>query len=307
MTYMTTAQTATFNKVDMELEVSNILNASPLLQVLAARTCQSNVFYYTRALTAPAVGFRAANDGIVQTATVREKVTCTLGILDASFAVDIAVAQVDERGYQHVLGAEAIQHLTQAMFEVESQVIYGTANDAAGFDGLAQSTSYDTTGDAMVISAGGETLAGCSSVWAIKQGPGDVEVLWGQGGVLTIGDLQIIERAGSATGFFPAYYHHITGWAGLKVGSTYSVGRLANIDQVATHTLDDDMLSSLLALFPIGREPDYFLMSRRSRKQLQQSRTATNATGAPAPIPLEAFGVPIIASDAVLNTENPIS
>jgi hypothetical protein len=144
-------------------------------------------------------------------------------------------------------------------------------------------------------------------VWAIKDGPLDVEVLWGQSGVIQIGDLQIVERAGSGTGLFPAYYHPINGWAGLKIGSVYSVGRLSNIDSTATHMLTDDDLSELLALFPVGREPSYLVMSRRSRKQLQQSRTATNATGAPAPVPMEAFGVPIIATDAVLNTENPVS
>ena len=77
MTYLNTAAIATFNKVDMELEVSDILNAAPLLQVLAARTCRSNVFAYTKATSAPAVGFRAVNDGISQTACTREKITVT--------------------------------------------------------------------------------------------------------------------------------------------------------------------------------------------------------------------------------------
>jgi len=44
-------------------------------------------------------------------------------------------------------------------------------------------------------------------------------------------------------------------------------------------------------------------MNRRSLKQLQVSRTATNATGAPAPFPQESFGVPIIVTDAILSTE----
>jgi hypothetical protein len=44
-------------------------------------------------------------------------------------------------------------------------------------------------------------------------------------------------------------------------------------------------------------------MNRRSLRQLQQSRTATNSTGAPAPFPTEAFGVPIVVTDALLSTE----
>jgi len=307
MSYLSTAGVATFNKVDLDLEITDILNAAPLLNVLAARTCRSNVFYYTKSTAAPAAGFRAANDGVTQTPTTREKVTVTLGIMDASFAVDIAVAQSDERGYQHTLGAEALAALTQAMFAVEQQVIYGTDNDAAGFAGFADNTGLDATADSQVISAGGESVGGCSSVFAIKEGPLDCEVMWGQEGVIGVGELQIVERAGSATGLFPAYYHPICAWAGLKIGSVYSVARLANLDATTGHTLDDDGISDLLSLFPVGREPSYLVMSRRSRKQLQQSRTATNATGAPAPIPTESFNVPIVATDAMLNTENPLS
>ena len=307
MSYLSTAGVATFNAVGLDLEVTDILNAAPLLNVLAARTCQSNVFYYTKSTAAPAAGFRAANDGVTQSPTTREKVTVTLGIMDASFAVDVAVAQVDERGYQHVLGAEALAALTQALFQVEKQCIYGTDNDAAGFAGFADNTGLDATADSQVISAGGETVGGCSSVFAIKEGPLDCEVLWGQNGIISIGDLQIVERDGSSSGLFPAYYHPICAFAGLKIGSVYSCARLANIDTTTGHTLDDDGISDLLSLFPVGREPDYLVMSRRSRKQLQQSRTATNATGAPAPIPLESFGVNIIATDAMLNTENPLS
>jgi hypothetical protein len=44
-------------------------------------------------------------------------------------------------------------------------------------------------------------------------------------------------------------------------------------------------------------------MTKRSQEQLRASRTATNATGAPAPIPTDAFGIPIGVTDGILNTE----
>jgi hypothetical protein len=37
--------------------------------------------------------------------------------------------------------------------------------------------------------------------------------------------------------------------------------------------------------------------------QLQMSRTATTPTGAPAPYPQEAFGIPIEETDSILDTE----
>jgi hypothetical protein len=44
-------------------------------------------------------------------------------------------------------------------------------------------------------------------------------------------------------------------------------------------------------------------MNRVALKELQQSRTATNPTGAPAPFPAEAFGVPIVTTDALGSAE----
>jgi hypothetical protein len=44
-------------------------------------------------------------------------------------------------------------------------------------------------------------------------------------------------------------------------------------------------------------------MSRTSLFELQASRTATNPTGAPAPFPTEAFGVPIIVTDSIPEDE----
>lgn len=303
-TYLTTANVAVFNKTDMDLVVDDILNASPLLRVLAARTCKSNSFVYTRKTVAPSVGFRAANDGIFGAVTTREKITVSLGILDASFAVDVAVAQADERGWQHIMAEEAIDHLRAAMFQVEKQVLNGTKNVGTNaFAGLADSTYLDVTGDSMVVDAGGAQNFTGSSVYLIRSGPGDIEVLWGQDGEIAIGDMQVIERAGESSGTFPAYYHPITGWAGLKIGSIYSAARIANITEETNCGLDDDLIAEALGLFPADRPPTHIVMNRRSLRQLQQSRTATNATGAPAPFPTEAFNVPIIVTDALLNTE----
>ena len=85
------------------------------------------------------------------------------------------------------------------------------------------------------------------------------------------------------------------------MGSVQSTVRLANLDAVAT--LSDDLLSDAIAKFPAGKAPSYLVMNRQSLKQLQQSRTATNPTGAPAPFPTEAYGIPIIATDSITSTE----
>jgi hypothetical protein len=68
-------------------------------------------------------------------------------------------------------------------------------------------------------------------------------------------------------------------------------------------------------LFPAGFVPDAIFMSRRSRTQLRTSRSALvslNSTGKQgdigggavyAPTPTDFEGIPIIATDSILNTE----
>ena len=302
--YLTTSDVAVFNKVDMDLMVSDVLNDAPLLRALAARTVRGNSFVYSKETVAPSVGFRAVNDGIENTKGTRQKVTVSLGVLDASFAVDIAAAQSDERGEDHLMGVEALAHLKQAMREVEEQLLNGTVGNQAAdaFDGFADQTNLDELADDQVVDAGGTAANTGSSVYLIRAGELDVQVLWGQSGEINIGDRQIVERDG-ATGRFPAYYHPILGWCGVKIGSVHSVVRIANLTEDSGATLDDDLIYDALAVFPTSRQPTHIAMNRRSLKQLRKSRTATNATGTPAPRPTDVDGIPIVPTDSISSTE----
>jgi hypothetical protein len=112
-----------------------------------------------------------------------------------------------------------------------------------------------------------------------------------------------IQRVAGSTGFYPAYWTPASVWVGLQMGGKYSIGRIANLTADSGKGLTDDLISDLLGEFPVDSQPTILVMNRRSLKQLQQSRTATNSTGAPAPFPQEAFGVPIIVTDQLLSTE----
>ena len=65
--YLTSANVVVFNKVDMDMMVSDVLDDAPLLRALAARTVRSNTFVYNKKTANPAVGFRSVNDGIETT------------------------------------------------------------------------------------------------------------------------------------------------------------------------------------------------------------------------------------------------
>ena len=93
---------------------------------------------------------------------------------------------------------------------------------------------------------------------------------------------------------YTAYFQELLAYPGLQVVDQRCVGRIKKLTEDAGATLDDDKIADLLSKFPVGKRPDVLFMTRRSLKQLQQSRTATNATGAPAPFPTESHGVPIV-------------
>ena len=287
-------------------EVSDLLDSAPLISSLPMEEASNGTTHkYVKETGAPGVGFRAENAGRDFDSSDDTLVTVTLKILDFSWMVDKAVADAWRRGRENYIAREGLRHLKAALFKFESQVIGGTVNgDASGFSGLCDSTSLDGAGDAMVIDAGGTTADTGSSVWGIRLGGNDVTgVFQGDGPALSLGETVTNNFVDGSSKNLPVYYTPASLWLGVQVGGARSVGRIASVTADSGATLTDDKISDLISAFPAGAGPTHLVMSRRSLKQLQQSRTATNPTGSPAPFPSESFGVPIITSDAQVDTE----
>lgn len=288
-----------------DLEITDILDDAPLLKALAADVASNGTLHkYTKETGAPVVGFRAANAGRDLDSSIDTLVTVTLQILDASFLLDAALASAYQRGGPAGLVArEARRHLRAAFFAAEKQIINGVVSDASGFVGLKAATTIDGTGDTMVVNAGGDTADTCSSVYLLRSTPegNDVQVIVGQGGELEIGETVSVQAKDGDGKSYPGLWTPIFSYLGLQVGSAQSVGRICNLD--FDHTLTDDMIYQAIAKFPAGRQPTHIAMNRNSLEKLRDSRTATNATGAPAPRPTEVEGIPIVVTDAILNTE----
>jgi hypothetical protein len=102
---------------------------------------------------------------------------------------------------------------------------------------------------------------------------------------------------------FAAYMRAIMGWFGLQIGSKYDAVRIVNLDGTTGHKLTDTMIAQAIAKFPATKQPNLIALSKTSLFELQASRTAVNPTGAPAPFPTEAFGIPIVKTDAIPEDE----
>lgn len=287
-------------------EISNILDAAPLVARLPFVPSSDGTSHkYIQHVGNPVAGFRAANAGRDTDSSVDGLVTVSLGILDWSFIVDKAVADAwRQGGAEAYIAREARRAIRGALQKLEDQIINNTTGSNA-FTGLAGSTLLNGLADAMVIDAGGTTASTGSSVWLMRVGEdvGVAGVYKGDGVPMEMGTTVIQNYTTTVPAEMPVYYTPGCSWFGLQQGGAYSVSRIANLTEDTGKGLTDDLLAEAYSEHPADQKPNLIVMNRRSLKQLRQSRTATNATGAPAPFPTEWEGIEIVVTDQIPSTE----
>ena len=159
----------------------------------------------------------------------------------------------------------------------------------------------DFVDSAMIMDAEGTDEGKCSTVWAVRFGRKDVRWVLGQNGQVKMDDPWTESLVDDVGNKYTGYVQELLARVGLQCGSRFSIACIKTLS--LTKTLDDDMMFDLIEAFK--QPPDVFFMTKRSRKQLRSSRTATNATGTPAPLPTEVEGIPIVRTDSLLDTEDP--
>lgn len=291
------------------------LNAAPEAIVLPARTISGTGFKSLVRTAYPVTGFRSPG-GVTQTtkSTYINRYFETF-YYDGQMEVDNAVATADEQGIDHALSIEADGHGRAFLLRTGSSVWYGQNTTIAGTgDALGFPGALAICDSSLVVDAGGTTDNVASSVYAIVAMPKFMELLFGRNMVMSSGDWRkqsVTRTVGGTTGEVTAWKNSLEGYIGAAYYSKYAVGRIKKLTTDANKGLTDALLSQLLALFPVGIKPTHFFMTRRSRQQLQASRTVVlqgNGKIRPdqatvAPVPTEYDGVPIHATDSLLNIE----
>ena len=297
-----------------DLQISDLLQDAPLLAILTAVEASNGTQHkYLKQDGASSVGFRAALAGLAKTASTDTLVTETCQIIDGSFDTDIALADAYKGGRDAWLQLELVRTMKQAMAVIEKQMIYGNTSpgDTSGPDGMQDNAALDALSDAMVVTAGGSNASTQTSCMLIRHGINDFAVVAGNDGKFVVEDEPTIiqktpDPAGAPTAHYPALYVPVTGYIGSQYGSAYSVARICNIEcnvLTSTSAFTDDHIAAGLSLFPAARMPNVVAMNRNALRLLRQSRSSYSPTGAPAPFPTEAFGIPIVVTDQILSTE----
>lgn len=313
-TRQTLADIALANGSDMVTGlIDETTKAHPEIALLPARTIQG-LNYKTLVRTGLPSGstFRNANEGItVGKATYINRLVETY-VFNPRWEADKAVADRYEDGAEAFIAMEAEAQVEYAMKTLASQFYYGagTGGNSKGFPGLID--AYDATNN--VVDAGGTTATTGSSVWLVKFGSKDVQWVWGNNGSLAVDPVRTETLYDGSSLPFTGYIQELLAYPGLQVGSVRSLVRIKKLTADSGKGLTDSVIADALAKFEAGVVPDAMFMSRRSRTQLQKSRSvtifsgnggkATSAMENVAPLPTEAFGIPIYVTDAILDTES---
>lgn len=304
--YLTMLDLAKINGSDQTVGlIEENLNAAPEAAILPARQITGTSFKSLVRTAYPSGAFRAINTGSEPVKSTYINRRHETFYYDLQLEMDNAIASGDENGPEHSLAMEADGAARGYMLDIGPQVWYGRNTDSLGFPG-----AVEVVDSSMVVDAAGTTATTASSVWAICAMPKFFELIFGRNTVLEVGEWrkQTITRSSKE---MTAWKNALEGWVGAAFYSKYAVGQIKNITADSTKTLSDTLLSKLIQAFPIGTKPTHFFMNRRSRQQLQVSRTVTlfgQGTGRPdqpniAPIPTEYDGIPIVCTDSITNVE----
>jgi hypothetical protein len=284
-------------------------SAAPEVTTLPSRTIKGTSYDVLLCTSYPAVGFRNANQGVNATKATFQTKKVQCHILDIRVEVDKALADSYEDGAESLLAMQAALAGKSALLGIGAQTFYGVDEDAAGFPGLRSMVA-----STMVLDATGSSSNAATSVYLVFAGQQGVQYVYGNGSTFELQPFVDGEGEDSDGKKFPAYVSYLKCRAGLQSGTPFGVARICNLTTQTGKGLTDTLLAQALEKFPIDTQPTHIIMNRQSRGQLQRARTITmqgdgkrgsvgSQEGNVAPIPTEAFGIPIITTDSLVNTE----
>jgi len=293
--------------------VEESLSAAPEVAVFPVRPVDGTGFKTLVRTGLPAVDFIAASQGIAAGKSTFENKHFDCGLLGGRIEVWKSVLDAPENGpASDIKATEATGVMESALRKVGKQIFYGKTalGSANGFVGLVSMVD-----GAMIKDATGTTADTGSSVYFVKFGAKDVSLVMGKNATMELSEFRVESLEDSDGNKGPGEVADLTSWIGLQQASKNSVVRIKNITADSGKGLTDALLSSAMEYFPAGYVPDAIFMSRRSREQLKISRSALVSLQGNAkqgtlgggsgyvPTPTDFEGIPIIATDSIVNIE----
>lgn len=293
--------------------VEEALNAVPEMQFFDADTIAGTVVNTLARTSLPDVAFRNIGDAVSSSRSQYELRPAILKMLSGRAEVsDAEILANGLMGREDQLVHESVAVLVAAFKRLAKQIWCG--DDAKGFTSALQLV------DASMVTRAGDGAADANtSVWFVGNGAKTkCGILFSNNsGILSDadlefrhGDIAIKDGDGKVVGVEPGWIGDLTSYAGFHVANKNSLARLCNV--TAATGLNDDMLTDCIEAYGQannGAKPDGIFMSFAARKMLRKSRNLSlskvggGKLSAYAPIPTDIDGIPIFATDCILDTE----
>lgn len=227
------------------------------------------------------------------------------------------VEETDDRAKRHRRGVAAFLALSLSGAYQGALRLYGRTfyygqrtNIGGGADACPGLLDlYDSAN--MTVDALGTTDNTCSSVWFVKVGSmedGNVSFVFGNNNPLTnspewIQAMIVPDPVNEPTKKTRGWQNELTGSPGIQLADFSAVGRIKKLTEDAGKGLTDTLGYKMLEKFPASVKPDFAFMTRRSVRQLRDSRTNTGGGAPQIPWPTDIAGIPIVETDSITNTE----
>lgn len=313
--------------------VRDITTYAPEVETFAVRPINGTFYKTTLLIALPTVAFRSVTNGVTPSKGSYEQKLAETFFIDGQLQVPEEIPDANDQSVGDVLVNEAQNAVQAAGITLGSQVWYGTAADANGFQGL---TTFVGTSSTLGTSCAG-TGAVTTSVWLVYMDKKGVHFVAGRTAAPRAAG-QAPEASEEPTVIAPpltmptwtkqqvvigtagkvamAYVSNIKGWIGLGYGSNYSAFRARNVSlQSAANYFTDSVAAKLLSQVPLYIRKSGALrwfMNRDAAYGLQISRSVVSPTnqgggktGAllAADWPTECQGLPITVTDSLVSTE----
>jgi HK97 family phage prohead protease len=279
--------------------ISEVAVLVPETRVVPVDVIQGSTVELSVNTSSATVAFRNANEGSTPSIGHFESRIYQTQVIEHPVVIDIQGVLNASKDPGRVMASTARTVIEGVLKHLGTQFYYGgtaqSGTDTKAAPGiLAQSNSASTH----VVDADGSTAL--TSAYMVRLGDSYVDWVWGNGTTLDLGSWmeETVEDAnGKRLRGLVAY---LSGRVAPRVSNRNAICRIKKIGTDTGKKMSDALLfSAYEKLTSLGQEPNAIFMGPRSLEQLRASRTATNPTGAPAPLPTDWNGIPIYITNSI--------
>lgn len=283
--------------------ISEVAMLAPEARVFPVDVIQGGSVEISVNTTSATVAFRNANEGTTPSIGGFESRLFQTQVIEHPIVIDIQGVLNASKDPARTMMGTARTVLEGVLKHIGVQTWYGgTAQSGADTKAFAGLLAQSNTAATHVVDADGSTAL--TSVFMARLGNDYCDHVYGNGTSLNMGEWMEETVESSAGKKLRALVAYVSGRVTARLSNKNALVRIKKVGTDTGKKLTDLLLFSAYEKFlSLGQEPNAIFMTPRSLEQLRASRTATNPSGAPAPIPTDWNGVPIYLTNSISHAE----